>query len=144
LNDFDYIGNYIDKYPKKNIQTKDNDILFYTLRDINALKRNRTFIDRPINNAVKVDLEKIDYYIYVDVFKDFIDYVPYYLRNLDIVFDKELFEKYKPYFFAYSLEKNKNLKEKLGLKEKSLYRNDKEKIKECLKKILKGHFYEDL
>jgi len=142
LNDFDYIGNYINKYPKKNIQIKKDDILFYTLRDINALKRNKTFIDKPINNAVKVDLEKLDYYVYVDVFKDFIDFVPFYLRNLDIIFNKELFEEYKSYFISYSLKKNKNLKRRYD--NFKYIDNEEHKIKEYMKKMLKGHYNEDL
>ncbi len=142
LNDFDYIGNYINKYPKKNIQIKKDDILFYTLRDINALKRNRTFIDKPINNAVKVDLGKLDYYVYVDVFKDFIDFVPFYLRNLDIIFNKELFEEYKSYFISYSLKKNKNLKRRYD--NFKYIDNEEHKIKEYMKKMLKGHYNEDL
>lgn len=145
LNDFDYIGNYINKYPKKNIQIKKDDILFYTLRDINALKRNKTFIDKPINNAVKVDLEKLDYYVYVDVFKDFIDFVPFYLRNLDIIFNKELFEEYKSYFISYSLKKNKNLKNLKKRYDNFKYiDNEEHKIKEYMKKMLKGHYNEDL
>ena len=146
LNDFDYIHNYINKYPKKNIQITENDILFYTIRDINALKRNRTFINKPINNAVKVDLNKIDYYIYVDVFKDFISYVPYYLRNLDIIIDDKLFQEYKDYFISYSLKKN----EKMINLHKAFHNiklidktTSKEKIKEYMKKLLKRHYYEN-
>ena len=142
LNDFDYIGNYINKYPRKNMKINENDILFYTLRDINALKRNRTFIDKPINNAIKIDLEKLDYYVYVDVFKDFIDFIPFYLRNLDILFDKKLFEKYKSYFISYSLRKNEKLKNKYP--NFKYFDNDKEKIKEYVKKLLKEHYNENI
>jgi hypothetical protein len=46
LNEFDYIDNYISKYPNKfNNKIDENSLLFWTMRDINALKRNRTFVN---------------------------------------------------------------------------------------------------
>lgn len=143
LIDFDYIGNYVDKYPKKRMEIKNGDLLFYTLRDINALRRNRTFIQKPINNAVKIDIKKLDYYVYIDVFKDFINYVPFYLRNLDILFDSKLFNKYKSYFISYSLRKNYELlRDKYS--EHHILKNDKENIKKYMIELLKEHYYEDL
>ena len=142
LSDFDYIGNYIDKYPKKRMDIKNGDLFFYTLRDINALKRNRTFIDAPIKNAVKINIEKLDYYIYVDAFKDFIDCIPFYLRNLDILFDKELFDNYKSYFISYSLQKNYELL-KNKYPEYRILKDDKDKIKEYMMGLLKEHIYEN-
>jgi len=138
LKDFDYIGNYIDKYPKKSDSLNNSKILFYTLRDINALKRNRTFINKPIANAVKVKIEQLDYYVYVDIFKKFINVVPYYLRNLDVIIDNDLFSKYKKYFISYAI-KRRNFLKKYYINS-YIYDNDEEKIIEYFRKLLKEHF----
>ena len=88
LNGFDFIGRYIDKYPNKSrVSDKDRIALFYTLRDINALRRSKTFLDKPTTNAINVPQEKYSLYCYVDVFKQMIRRVPYYLGNCDILID---------------------------------------------------------
>jgi len=140
LRDFDYIGNYINKYPKKNETFSKEDILFYTLRDINALKRNKTFIDKPNSNAIKVNLQQLDYYVYVDVFKDFINVVPYYLGNLDVIIDTNLFSRYKKYFISYALRKREFLKKYY---QQNFYTNDTQQIKQYFKELLKEHYNEN-
>lgn len=138
LKDFEYIGNFIDKYPKRRVNFSKGDILFYTLRDINALKRNKTFIEKPTSNAIKVDVSKLDYYIYVDVFKDFVEHIPYYLGNLDIIFSQSLFEKYKIYFISYALKKWDFLHKYYP--DHKLYEFDKICILEYFKELLGTHF----
>ena len=93
LNDFDFIAKYIDKYPNKS-RVKDCEAvaLFYTLRDINALARSKTFLDKPTTNAINVPREKFSLYCYVDVFKQMIARVPYYLGNCDVFIDFEAFK----------------------------------------------------
>ncbi|MGZ9432395.1 hypothetical protein [Mycoplasma sp. 613B] len=55
LNNFNTIDSKIHKYPFK---TEEKDILyFYTLRDINSLIRNKTFLSKKINNAIAVSIE---------------------------------------------------------------------------------------
>ena len=108
------------------------------MRDINALKRNKTFIEKPTANAIKVDINKLDYYVYIDVFKDYIKHIPYYLRNLDILIKKELFEKYKPYFISYTLQRRPFLKKYYP--SCKIYPNDKEFILRYFKELLGKHF----
>jgi hypothetical protein len=88
INCWDYVGDYIRKYPG-NIRY-DREILFYTLRDVNALKRSRTFITERIANAIDVDPKLLAYYCYIDCFKKYAN-TPYYLGNFDIPFIKEKF-----------------------------------------------------
>ena len=83
LNDRDYLSKYIKKYP--NNDRYDKEILFYTLRDINALKRSRTFIKNREANAVDVNPQKLSFYCYIDCFKMFAK-TPYYMGNFDIPF----------------------------------------------------------
>ena len=93
LNDFDFIAKYIDKYPNKSrVQDCKAVALFYTLRDINALRRSKTFLAKPTTNAINVSREKFSLYCYVDVFKQMIERVPYYLGNCDIFIDLQAFK----------------------------------------------------
>ena len=55
------------------------------MRDINALRRSRTFIPERIANAIDVDPEKLAYYCYIDCFKRYAE-VPYYLGNFNVPF----------------------------------------------------------
>lgn len=111
LKDFDFIDNYISKYPNKyNISTSSNDILFYTMRDINALKRNKTFLKEYQNNAIIVDKNKLDYYVYVDSFKQRSNEIPYFLWNLTVFIDNQNFMKNKKYFIIDCISRNSFLK----------------------------------
>ncbi len=105
LSEFDYISNYIRKYPVKSKLYSKNDILFWTMRDINALKRNRTFVQKFGYNTIIIDKTKLDYYIYVDVFKQYSKFIPYYFGNLDVIIDNNLFKNYKRYFIQESLRR---------------------------------------
>lgn len=86
----DYVANYIQKYPHKKRYSKE--ILFYTIRDINALTRSRTFIKKRIANAVDVDPAKLSYYCYIDCFKKYAS-TPYFMGNLDVPFIKNDFNE---------------------------------------------------
>lgn len=101
---FDYITDYISKYPST--YRYKPEILFYTLRDINALRRSRTFIKERVSNAVDVDPKKIAYYCYIDCFKDAIDNVPYYFGNFNIPFKKDTFGSVARDFIAVSAYKH--------------------------------------
>ena len=101
LNDFDYITSYISKYPSKKYQPiSDESLFFWTMRDINALKRNRTFIQNHSSNTIVLDKAKLDYYAYVDVFKRNIHRLPFYFGNCDVPIDDELFKQHKQCFIS--------------------------------------------
>jgi hypothetical protein len=109
LDRFNYIGEYIDKYPSARAKTDQDGYLFYTMRDINALKRSRTFIKERIANAVFVSQDKLDYYCYVDIFKDYANRLPYYMGNLDIPIDRDRFENTRESFRALSVAKHNDI-----------------------------------
>ena len=109
----DYIGNYISKYPSKNKEKTKNDILFFTMRDINALKRSKTFIETYSSNAIVIDKKNFKYYCYVDNFKDYINKLPYYIGNLDVFIDNDEFLKIQDVFITRSVCKHKFLKDKI-------------------------------
>lgn len=81
LCDRDYIDSFANKYPTT--ERYSPEILFYTMRDVNALARSRTFITERCANAVDVDPAKLDWYCYVDVFKS-IASTPYWMGNLNV------------------------------------------------------------
>ena len=107
ISDFDYVCKYISKYPSR--YSKASDFKFFTMRDINALKRSRTFIKEDCANTIYIPEEKLPYYCYVDIFKDITPKLPYYFGNLDIPFDKDLFEKVKDDFFSLSIAKHPDI-----------------------------------
>lgn len=83
LSGFDYVTDFVKKYPHK--ERYEPEILFYTMRDINALKRCRTFIKERISNAVDVPPEQLPFYCYIDCFKRYAQ-VPYWMGNFDVPF----------------------------------------------------------
>lgn len=139
LNDFDYITNYIRKYPIKNQTLQKDDILFWTMRDLNALKRNKTFINKFSYNAIIIDKKNLDYYIYVDVVKQFSKVFPYYFGNLDVIINNELFIKYKFYFIQEALNRWEFL-ENYYKKENVDIQLVRKKISEYFQKLLGVHY----
>ena len=101
LSDFDYITSYIKKYPSKQHQpVPDDSLFFWTMRDINALKRNRTFVRDHSSNTIVIDKAKLDYYAYVDVFKRNLYRLPFYFGNCDVPIDDKLFKQSKHCFIS--------------------------------------------
>ena len=111
LSDFDYIAGYVDKYPKKkNRPTYHDSLFFWTMRDINALKRNRTFIKNYSANTIVIDKRKLDYYVYIDVFKRNLHRLPFYFGNCDVLIDDDLFKQYKSAFISDTVRHHPFLK----------------------------------
>jgi len=139
LNQFDYISNYVRKYPIKNKLPQQDDILFWTMRDLNALKRNRTFVDKFGYNTIIIDKNKLDYYIYIDVVKQYNKVFPYYFGNLDVIIDNKLFLEYKNYFIQEALTRWDFLK-RYYKKENIDIQTIRKKIIEYFKLILGEHY----
>ncbi len=117
LDDFDYIAGYIDKYPKKKHRPRyDDSLFFWAMRDINALKRNRTFVESYSGNTIVLDKRKLDYYAYVDVFKRNLHRLPFYFGNCDVLIDDNLFRQYKPYFISDTVRHHAFLKKHFQIK----------------------------
>lgn len=100
LCDRDYIDSFANKYPTA--ERYSPEILFYTMRDVNALARSRTFITERCANAVDVDPAKLDWYCYVDVFKS-IATTPYWMGNLNVPLVASDFPAVAPSFRRISL-----------------------------------------
>jgi hypothetical protein len=130
---YDTISNYLNKYPQKYVKYNGDAPLFWTMRDINALKRSKTFVQVYSYNTVIVKNEIIEYYCYVDVFKDYIKHIPYYLGNCDIIIDNEEFVKIKDAFIARSLQKHPFIKKYLGDRD---YILNNHSIEKYFKKLL--------
>lgn len=112
LSNYKSIGEFIDKYPNQQRVSLDESVaIFYTMRDINALKRSKTFMDKVITNSVLVTADKLHFYCYVDVFKEYCSKLPFYFGNLDVFIDIDEFNKISDYFVAVSSLKHPELKE---------------------------------
>ncbi len=140
LKEFDFIPNYINKYPLKNKFPKENDILFWTMRDINALKRNRTFVHKFGYNTIIIDKDKLDYYIYVDVFKQFSYLLPYYFGNLDVFINDNLFQRYKKYFYREIITRHTFLKKYIVYDKNIPIQEARKKIINYFKLLLGEHY----
>jgi len=112
LDRFDEFGWFAAKYPnQKSLGLDKTAAFFWTMRDINALKRSRTFVEKEAPNfSIRVPAERLPYYCYADAFKDHLKHIPYYFGNCDILLNHDEFEKIKDAFVAVSLEKYKFLR----------------------------------
>lgn len=139
LSEMDSIANYVTKYPnKKSLRDKSNVMaLFYTMRDINALRRNRTFIDKEVSNAIYVTRDKFAYYCYIDVFKQFADRVPYYFGNCDVIINENKFREHKEAFISYSIHHNPVLSKRFKFK---TIPNSENIIDNYMKELLGDHY----
>lgn len=139
LKDFDTIINYVQKYPNKNFLNKNDRPVakFWTLRDINALKRNKTFIDEDTYNTVYVLMEKLPYYCYIDIFKQYADRMPYFIGNCDVIIDNKKFNNIKECFIAQSIRTNPILKNKFKFRE---IPDAKLKIDNYFKELIENKF----
>jgi hypothetical protein len=106
LNQFDKLSRYITKYPNQNhIALENTAAFFWTMRDINALKRTRTFMEKEAYNSIRVTKNKLAYYCYADVFKEYIGHLPYYFGNSEVMINHAEFEELRMAFMARSLGK---------------------------------------
>jgi hypothetical protein len=138
IKEYDTIGNYISKYPNhKIVDNKETVAWFYTMRDINALKRTATFLEKETYNAVRITPEKLPHYCYVDVFKDYIPHIPYYFGNSDIMINNEGFNELKPLFVSHSVKKHPCL---ANLIETKNYNDDATEITKYFQKLLGEHY----
>jgi tRNA G10 N-methylase Trm11 len=110
LSQYDYISNYVYKYPSKYKRADFKGYYFYTMRDINALKRSRTFLKEDIPNAIQIKSAQLKYFHYIDVFKDYAkENLPYYLGNLEVMIDDKLFLEYERGFEVVSKHKHSDI-----------------------------------
>lgn len=139
INQFDSLGNYITKYPNhKSLSLNDTIAFFWTMRDINALKRTKTFIEREVYNSIRVPKEKLSLYCYADVFKEYIPRIPYYFGNSDIMIDYDAFKRIEKSFMRKSLSKYSFLRE--FLHEDAVSENDIFNINIYFQNLLGEHY----
>ncbi len=139
INDFDTIDKYISKYPNKNYVEEKNTVAhFWTMRDINALKRTQTFVKKENSNTIRVIEEVLPYYCYVDVFKEYLPNIPYYFGNCDIMIDNEEFMNIQDSFVTVSSNKHPEFKE--FIKYDADLEHSKEVIAKYFKKLLGKHY----
>ncbi|MCL2744551.1 MAG: hypothetical protein FWE67_11935, partial [Planctomycetaceae bacterium] len=110
IGQFDSVGNYITKYPNQRAVKQDETAAyFWTMRDINALKRSKTFVAKECSSTIRVTKELLSFYCYVDAFKDYIPHIPYYFGNSDIMINKERFVELQNIFLARACMKHSEL-----------------------------------
>ncbi|MEW6508156.1 MAG: SAM-dependent methyltransferase [Bacteroidota bacterium] len=139
LNQFDYISNYLTKYPNQKYVRQDDTIAyFWTMRDINALKRSRTFVFEESYNTIRVTKDFFAYYCYVDIFKEYISHIPYYLGNCDIVIDDKSFNDVKEIFINKCIRKYPGLQKYFNFGDLPIETD--RILDEYFKKLLREHY----
>ena len=140
LGQFDKLSNYITKYPNhKNLSLNNSIAFFWTMRDINALKRTKTFIQNEVYNSIRVPANKFSFYCYADVFKEYIPHIPYYFGNSDIMINIDSFKNIERSFVRKSLSKYSFLKHLLPEND-ILTENDNLVIESYFKTLLGEHY----
>jgi hypothetical protein len=138
VSQFDTIGKYVSKYPNhKAVKENETVAYFYTMRDINALKRAATFLKKETTNAVRVTKDKLPYYCYADVLKDYIPHIPYYFGNSDIMIDNHAFTEMKELFEQKSVEKHPQLAYRIETK---IYNDADKEIEKYFRYLLGEHY----
>lgn len=99
------IDKKVKKYPKK---YEHNGLQFYTMRDINALMRNATFVEGNIQNGVEVPIETLYQYGWILFFKN--NFKPktnkFLYGNLSPLYPKEISEEFKNACAFYAFNNN--------------------------------------
>jgi hypothetical protein len=114
LKDYDTVDRYITKYPNhKTVGASETIAHFYTMRDINALSRTKTFVDKESANTIRVTEASLFYYCYIDIFKDYIPHIPYYFGNSDIMINHAAARTLQEAFIGASLKKHPRLSAKI-------------------------------
>lgn len=111
IGSFETIDGVVDKYPTK--IKNDDDLQFYTLRDINALHRNRTFLTGFCANGIKMTKEKLHYYAWLDLFKNNFDAgeFAYLFGNLSPLLTSKINDcDFQDRLIAYILNENEVVK----------------------------------
>lgn len=99
------IDKKVNKYPKKE---EHNGLQFYTMRDINALMRNATFVEGNIPNGVEVPLNALYQYGWILFFKN--NFNPkenkFLYGNLSPLYPNEIDDEFKNACAYYALHNN--------------------------------------
>lgn len=138
--DFQYIDGLVSKYPRKRTPDDMDGVMFWTLRDINALRRNRTFLTEKSSNAVFIDRRQLDYYAYIDVFKRFMDRIPFYMGNSSVMIDEGLFREYRKYFVHDAARRHPCLRGHFGWPDGVRDEEAVRKAEEYFRRLLGEHF----
>ncbi|GHU22865.1 hypothetical protein FACS1894172_07840 [Spirochaetia bacterium] len=139
LRQYDTIGKYISKYPNKNkVNSDDTVAYFYTMRDVNALKRTATFLDNETYNSIRITADKMPYYCYVDIFKEYIPHIPYYFGNSDVMINNDAFTEMKDLFVTKSIKKHPKLSG--CIESKKNYSDFEQPVKMYFRNLLGEHY----
>lgn len=112
LSSFKTTDGIIHKYPNKIYEPVASplNLYFYTFRDINSLKRNRSFMDQAHYNAIVVNLGNFYKYAYLLAFKNLFQPKESWLYgNLSPLVNEQSLEKNKKWFMQYALAASPSL-----------------------------------
>ncbi len=113
---------FIDKYPprKNDPKTSPLGLYYYTFRDLNSLRRNASFLNKPHYNGIVVTVGNFYKYAYLYALKSLFQNNNLWLYgNISPLIDPQDLEKNKKLYVEYALKTNKLIN---TLDEKVLYK----------------------
>ena len=137
VSDFQYLDDFVQKYPRIPDTNDLSGIMFYTMRDINALRRNRTFVFDNSKNGVPINRKQLPYYIYADVFKQHLHHIPYYFGNSNIMIDAPLFERKWRWFVSDSARRHPQLSDYIDVQ---IVDDSAKPIEKYFRNLLRSHY----
>ncbi len=140
LDDFQYLGDFARKYPRRREKSDLDGIAFYPMRDINALRRNRTFMFDKTGDGVCIARAQLRYYVYADVFKQYARHLPYYFGNHDVMINASLFRRREKHFITDALRRHPRLREYVAVPVPSGEDETAQKINEYFYRLLGEHY----
>lgn len=115
LNNFKTIDKIIPKYPTKNSSSS---LQFYTLRDMNSLRRNKGFVSGPINNGIDITIENLYQYAWLQFLKDNFSDFGYLLGNLSPLYSEKIEQpEYRNVLVSYAYNMNNLVQKNLSQEE---------------------------
>ena len=123
LNNFCTIDGKVEKYPTKN--KKETDLQFYTLRDMNALRRNKSFLTGNCSNGIKVTKDNLYQYAWLDYLKNNFNSDNMFLYgNLSPLYPEVIDEELKKSLIGYVLNENQVVASWFKKYDKDFYNNN--------------------
>jgi len=113
LSKYETTDGFIDKYPprKNGLKVSPIGLYYYTFRDFNSLRKNRSFMIKQHYNGIIVTIQNFYKYAYLNALKNLFRVNNIWLYgNLSPLINKNMVEKNKNIYIEYAIQTNSALK----------------------------------
>lgn len=113
LSNYETTDGFIDKYPprKNDLKVSTIGLYYYTFRDFNSLRKNRSFMIKQHYNGIIVTIQNFYKYAYLNALKNLFQVNNIWLYgNLSPLINKNMMEKNKNIYIEHAIQTNSALK----------------------------------